>query len=90
MIAAGPVVDLPLIKGEAIPDDVGVAAGLSRDRGFERVVRPMQCTLQYVIRGHFLCSADYKLLCKNVIPVQSWDARRDRIGTMSLQPHPTT
>ena len=90
MIAARLVVDLLIIEGEAIPDDVGVAAGLSMNRGFKRVVRPMQCTLQYVIRGHFLCSADYKLLCKDVIPVQSWDARRDRIGTMSLQPHPST
>ena len=38
VIAAGPVVDLPLIKGEAIPDDVGVSAGLSINSGFEKVL----------------------------------------------------
>ena len=38
MIAAGPVVDLPLIKGETIPDDVGVSAGLSINSGFEKVL----------------------------------------------------
>ena len=38
VVGAGPVVDLPVIEGEAISDDVGVTSGLSKNCGFERVV----------------------------------------------------